>query len=272
MAYSSDGMKKEYEKQCREQRKLNLIKLRGEIAKMTQAEFQKTIGFTKNDLSMLENGDKTLSLFHIHAYKTYFLEHHSINVSVDFLMGYTDILENQVLNIGKETGLSNDAIEMLKTFVRRKNISKDIMPGIGADIDAINIMLEYEYQKEKNAGGYIPSWSIFHYIKQYLSSGVYEREIQDRLRICDGKIWVDINEKADALIHNGKEYRIEKMEAINNESGGGNNPKTMNVYNTDNPKDRYVVEVDKVFQSYSRDNILDELKKIKDYLEEKKGK
>lgn len=144
------------------------------------------------------------------------------------------------------------------------------MPSLGADIDAINALLEYQFyitQKAENKGS-MPAWSIFHYIKQYLSSGTFERELQDRLRICDGSVWVDI-ENGDILQKGDKQYNVVNSEAINSIDGSGSNSKTLHIVNTQNHKDRYVIEIDKIFSSYSKDNIFRELDKIKAYLEAK---
>ena len=268
MAYTSDALKKEYKKETDNQRKKNLKKIREDIAKLSLSDFAKETGITKCDLSMLENGDKLLSLFHIQAYKKFFLENHKINLSVDFIMGFTDIMENNNLNYQKEIGLSSDAIEMLKILSNYRIKCQSIMPGLGADIDAINVLLEYQFyitQKAENKG-YLPTWSIFHYIKQYLSSEKFEREVQDRLRICDGSVWVDI-ENGDILQKGDKQYNVMNSEAINSKTGSGSNSKTLHIFNTQNPKDRYVVDIAKVFGSYSKDNIFRELDKIKAYLE-----
>lgn len=114
MAYTSDALKKEYKRETDTQRKKNLRKIREDIAKLSLSDFARETGITKNDLSMLENGDKLLSLFHIQAYKKFFLENHKINLSVDFIMGFTDILENNNLNYQKQIGLSSDAIKTLQ--------------------------------------------------------------------------------------------------------------------------------------------------------------
>lgn len=137
MAYSSDAMKKSYKTECDTQRTKNLIKLREEIAGLTQAEFIREVGFTKSDISNLESGEKLLSLYHIQAYRLYFKEKHNINVSVDFLMGYTDIIENRSLNIAADLGLSNDAIESLKKIKECADEDKTIKD----DLDMLNFLM-----------------------------------------------------------------------------------------------------------------------------------
>lgn len=114
MLYNADALKRQYRKECLEQRNKNLKKLREEIAKMSSTKFSDQIGMKTSNLSRLENGDANLSLPNIHAYKTYFKENFDLNVSTDFLMGYTDVIENQKMDIAKDLGLSDDSISVLK--------------------------------------------------------------------------------------------------------------------------------------------------------------
>ncbi|NBH15014.1 hypothetical protein D3Z36_12720 [Lachnospiraceae bacterium] len=225
---------------------------------------------THSAIRKIETNKRNVSDFEMNAYRLRF------NTTSDFLLGFTKVpygKDEDMQMIERITGLSYNSIIMLKILTSYRHKYKNFTPGLGADIDAINALLEYEYEKAQKSKEYIPSWSIFHYIRQYLSSGVYEREMQDRLRVWndDETSIFDIKEN-DFLIQDGQKHIIKHMSAINSKTGGGANPKKMNVYNTQNPKEVYVVEVNKAFQSYSRDNILDELNKIKNYLEEKKKK
>lgn len=135
MAYTSDALKKEYKKETNTQRKKNLRKIREDIAKLSLSDFARETGITKNDLSMLENGDKLLSLFHIQAYKKFFLENHKINLSVDFIMGFTDIIENNNLNYQKQIGLSSDAIETLQKLKKSHGKLLDVANLLLSDKD-----------------------------------------------------------------------------------------------------------------------------------------
>lgn len=82
MKYSSEQSKNDYKKYLA-QRKMNLIRLREKITNMNQAAFAKDIDITAKDISTIENGEKNLSLFHIQAYRKYFMENYNLNVSVD---------------------------------------------------------------------------------------------------------------------------------------------------------------------------------------------
>ena len=135
MAYTSDALKKEYKKETDNQRKKNLKKIREDIARLSLSDFAKETGITKCDLSMLENGDKLLSLFHIQAYKKFFLENHKINLSVDFIMGFTYIMENNNLNYQKQIGLSSDAIETLQKLRKSHGKLLDVANFLLSDKD-----------------------------------------------------------------------------------------------------------------------------------------
>lgn len=115
MPYNSDSIKKEYEKNFKNQRIENLIRLR-KIHSQTQLEFAKDIGFTTKDVSALEKGTKHLSLFHVNAYRKFFKENYNLNVSVDFLMGYSQIIDNISDKLSESLGLEPQVIERLKAL------------------------------------------------------------------------------------------------------------------------------------------------------------
>ena len=114
MDFSSEVLKKEHKENVSMQRAINLKKLREEISQITLNDFSKETGLTKNDISCFENGTKTLSLAAQLTYKKYYNIKHNINLSMDYIMGFTDIMENENLNYQKEIGLSNDSLKCLK--------------------------------------------------------------------------------------------------------------------------------------------------------------
>lgn len=138
MLYNADALKKQYEKECLEQRNKNLKKLREDIAKMSSTKFANQIGIKKPNLSRLESGDANLSLSNIHAYKTYFKDNFSLNVSVDFLMGYTDVIENQSMSVAKDLGLSAPAIAVLKGLSTE---SRDTLNKLTAEDGLFDLLL-----------------------------------------------------------------------------------------------------------------------------------
>lgn len=89
MPYNADSLKKTYEAHYKKQRIANLIELREEIANLSLTDFSKQIGIQKSNLSSLEKGDRDLSLFNIQAYKTFFREKYNLDISADYLLGYS---------------------------------------------------------------------------------------------------------------------------------------------------------------------------------------
>lgn len=114
--YSQIKMRDNYRKQYSSQRNKNLVHLRFDIAKMNLSEFASKIGIVKSNLSEIEDGKRDLSIGNIHSYRTYFKDNHNFIVSTDYLLGYTDIIENQSLNVAKDLGLSNDAITVFRNM------------------------------------------------------------------------------------------------------------------------------------------------------------
>lgn len=116
MPYNADSLKKTYEAYYKKQRIANLIELREEIANLSLTDFSKQIGIQKSNLSSLEKGDRDLSLFNIQAYKTFFREKYNLDISADYLLGYS---KNKYANenyqmISRVTGLSDKSIDCLK--------------------------------------------------------------------------------------------------------------------------------------------------------------
>lgn len=113
---SQIGMKEAYKKECHAQRNKNLIYLREKIAKLNLTTFANEIGIAKTNLSDIEKGDRDLSIGNLHSYKFYFQKKHNLNISMDFLLGYTDMINNDNMNISRDLRLSRDAINTLKNF------------------------------------------------------------------------------------------------------------------------------------------------------------
>ena len=121
MDYSANSLKNQYEKDCLKCRTENLVRLREKVAGMTQTQFSEKIGIQKTNLNSLEKGSRDMSLFNIQAYKTFFRKNYGIDVSVDYLLGYTSVMENRSMNISNELGLTGESIEMLKLMNDKKN-------------------------------------------------------------------------------------------------------------------------------------------------------
>lgn len=156
--YTADQLKKEYEKEFKEQRIKNLIRLREDIAGLTQTEFSKRIGIQKSNLSVIENGERDLSLFNIQAYIKYFAENHNINLSADYLLGYATTFENNTENLCNELGLSEGALWILRNIKNNK---------LSPELDKIPYVLDYLLQSEIQYG-YISPHSILRDTYDYL--------------------------------------------------------------------------------------------------------
>lgn len=114
--YLQSEMCKHYRENFFIQRKKNLIHLREDIAKMSLTSFAADIGIAKGNISSVESGDRDLSVGNIQSYKTYFKENHNLDISVDYLMGYTDIIENKSASISKDLRLSNESLDFLRNM------------------------------------------------------------------------------------------------------------------------------------------------------------
>lgn len=272
MGYSSDQMKKEYKEMCEAQRKNNLIRLREEIAKLTQADFKEEIGFTKNDLSMLESGDKNLSLFHIQAYKKYFKENYHLDISVDFLMGYTSVMENNSMDISHDLGLSGKSLELLRIWNEYKQNPMNGVISYGvADIDTLNLLLEDYYTLYKNARqkGLYAGYSIFHFIGNYIFSERFKKCPQNIVKYTHSSSNPEIGNPltelrvGDIVISDNEEYEILDIKTYDKYNSGADS-ETFHIYNTENEKEVYNVKFQNVMSAYNKENIISIIDKIKE--------
>lgn len=135
MSYSADALKKAYQNKYSEQRKKNLIDLREGIAKMSLTEFSKQTGIQKSNLSALENGDRELSLFNIQVYKTFFSDRYKLDISTDYLLGYSrnKYADESYQMISKVTGLTDSSIDYLKLI-------KSDADGLGT-LSTLNLLM-----------------------------------------------------------------------------------------------------------------------------------
>lgn len=274
MGYSSDQMKKEYKEMYETQRRKNLTRLREEIAKLTPTVFKEEIGFTKNDLSMLESGDKNLSLFHIQAYKKYFKENHNLDISADFLMGYTSVIENRSMDISKDLGLSGKAIEILKIWsdYKQNPMNGAISYGV-ADIDTLNILLEDYHTQYKRAreDNLYAGYSIFHFIGNYIFSERFKKCPQNVVKYTHlsnnpeiGNPLTDLK-IGDTVIADNEERKILDINTYD-KYGSGADSDTFHIYNTANEHEAYTVKFRNVMAAYNKENIISIIDKIKERL------
>ena len=126
MPYNADSLKKTYEAHYKKQRIANLIELREEIANLSLTDFSKQIGIQKSNLSFLEKGDRDLSLFNIQAYKTFFREKYNLDISADYLLGYS---KNKYANENYQIFANSSKNDTRNTCIKYVNERKRKMLG-----------------------------------------------------------------------------------------------------------------------------------------------
>ncbi|MFR3138699.1 MAG: hypothetical protein ACLTPC_01475 [Lacrimispora saccharolytica] len=136
--YSQIKMRDDYRKEYSAQRRKNLIHLRSDIAKMNLSDFANNIGIVKSNLSEIEDGKRDLSIGNIHSYRTFFKEKYNLTVSIDYLLGYTDVIINQIADIASDFGLSNDSIEVLRNMSATEI---DMFNKLAAENGMLNLLL-----------------------------------------------------------------------------------------------------------------------------------
>lgn len=271
MSYNADTLKKLYQKECLERRKINLVRLRKEIAELSPTEFSKQIGIQKSNLSSLENGDRDLSLFNIQAYKSYFLERYKLNISTDYLLGYTSVIENKGMNISDDLGLSGKSIEVLKSWRKLKENPERFAVAYGAtDIDTLNLLLEdYHYlQSNANKKGLYAGFSIFHYIGNYIFSERFKRCPTETIKYEHkstnpeiGNSLDDLN-IGDVVKVNGNEHTILSLHAYDKCNLKADSDK-LAIYNMQDSEEIYSITFQDMLKAYSKENIIKIIDRVK---------
>lgn len=276
MGYNADTLKKRYQKDCLEQRKENLLRLREEIAGLSPTEFSNQIGIQKTNLSSLEHGDRDLSLFNIQAYKTYFLENHSLNISVDYLLGYTSVIENGNLSVSNDLGLRGKSIEVLKSWKKFKDAPKHFVVSYGSsDLDTLNLLLEdyYTLQTKAREKGLYANFSIFHYIGNYIFSERFKKCPTDKIKYKHKSNNPELGDLLDTLKNddditvNGESATIvSTYDSSNNRADSD----SMTFYNTEDEEEIYKISFQDMLKAYTKENIEKIIDRIKERIN--KGK
>lgn len=119
---TANELKNNYLKQCKKQRGNNFKYLRTVIAgENNLTKFSELIGIPATRVSELEHGDREPSQYHILSYRDYFYKQYNICVSVDYLYGFTDVIENKNANFADKIGLSGTSLEMLEMMNDKNN-------------------------------------------------------------------------------------------------------------------------------------------------------
>lgn len=133
---SSSIIKNDYKTKYTKSRSRNLIYLREEIAKLSLTDFSKKLKIPKGNLSFMESGERTPSISNIHSYKEYFLINHNIDVSCDFILGYSNsmTIENPIYpktltpkSISTIENLDNESIIVLNKALCHKSIKEFLL-------------------------------------------------------------------------------------------------------------------------------------------------
>ena len=271
MTYNANTLKKQYEEACSKQRRKNLIELREKVAKLSQTEFSRQTGIQKSNLSNLENGDRDLSLFNIQVYKTYFLEKYNLNVSTDYLLGYTSAISNTDMDISNDLGLSGNSIEVLKYWNNLKKNPKKFSISYGAtDLDTLNLLLE-DYgniQSKAQETGHYAGFSIFHFIGNYIFSKRFKKCPQNRVMYkyqsnnSENEWMRDTLKNGDIIKTKSEERTIINMSTYDECNNGDNG--NITIFNTENINEIYSIKFQDMLDTYDKQNILTIIDRIKE--------
>lgn len=210
----------------------------------------------------------------LEAYCQYF------NTTSDYLLGIRDTkpIDENIAMINKVTGLSDEAIQILKGWNELKKKPIDIIAGYGgADIDALNLLLEDCYYRSKKADkkGYMAGWSIFHHIYNYFFSEHLKKHPCDTVQyvhepeLRNGECYIRRELKnGDVIISDGVKRTIEKIETY--EGGHKSTSDKFPVYNEDNLKETYIMSFSEIIETHTKDRILKTLERIKNRIKERK--
>lgn len=185
------------------------------------------------------------------------------NISLDYLFGRCDFVGVGNKEISDITGLSDTAIECLRSWNKDKTWLKDY----SNDIDTINTILEYYGKQRKKAtkNGGFPNFSIFHFIGNYLNAHKFKRVQQDDIIFRSGKGKNSHLEKGDTVIKKDTGKTVEVKEIyppVNSRSNRGYDTSQIDLVNTENENEMYYMPVSNIYREYAKSQIQKQLDKI----------
>ncbi len=228
-------------------------------------KLSKEIGIAAPKISELELDTRNATLTELIAYNKRF------NVPIDYLLGITDSRTYESTGISFATGLSDRSIQVLKEWNKLKKTPINGINGYGStDIDALNLLLEDYYLSMEAAGQKgLADWSIFHHIYNYIFSEHLKKHPYNIVKYTHAP---DVSDeirselkKGDVIISNGVERTIDEIE-IYNERGFESASDNLSIYNDTNQKETYRINFQKVMDSYTKNNILLILERIKKHV------
>ncbi|MDE5823206.1 MAG: hypothetical protein K2H91_00760 [Lachnospiraceae bacterium] len=167
--------------------------------------------------------------------------------------------------INKVTGLSDRSIQVLKKWNKLKKAPFNGIKGYGGtDIDALNLLLEdyYNLSMKAKSQDALADWSIFHHIYNYVFSEHLKKHPYNTVVYTHDTDVSDELKKGDVIISDGFERTINKIETYNR-CGFESSSDNFSIYNDTNQDETYTISFQKVMDSYTKDNILKILERIK---------
>lgn len=205
------------------------------------------------------------------AYSEYF------NVSIDYLLCLTDIpfKDENIIKL-EELGLSDKSIQILKEWNELKKKPINIIAGYGGtDIDALNLLLEdcYYRSKKTDKNGFMDDWSIFHHIYNYFFSENLKKHPHNIVNYKhdfepENGIRSPLK-KDDVIISDGIERTVDEIETYD-KKGFKSTSDNFSIYNEKNQDEVYTINFHKIMDSYTKDNIMEILERIKKRVKERK--
>lgn len=110
---------------------------------ISQTELAKEFDCNKQYISLIESGDRDLSITMLERYAGFF------NVSTDYLLGRTDIksTDTTMQSVCEYTGLNEDNVKMLNSAKEYETIEKNNLDFKFSSLDTINLLLtQLDYQ------------------------------------------------------------------------------------------------------------------------------
>lgn len=208
----------------------------------------------------------------LEAYCQYF------NTTSDYLLGIrnTKPVDENIAMINKVTGLSDKSIQILKEWNELKKKPISLIAGYGGtDIDALNFILEDCYYRSKNAEkeSSIADWSIFHHIYNYFFSENLKKHPHNTVEYThkpEAKNGMRSKlKKGDIIISDGVERTVEEIETYDDEHRFKSTSDNFSIYNEKNQNEVYAINFHRIIESYTKDNILKILERIKKHIKER---
>jgi hypothetical protein len=192
-----------------------------------------------------------------------------MDCDIDFFLTTQKVLRKSDDILSNDTGLSDEAIQLLKYWNTSK--SDKTLPSDGFnDVSCLNDILEQynNYRINASESGQLPAPSIFFFMWSYFNSDNFARSEMDRVRFKSGKRYTDLNIGDTVIGADGSTNVIEALSvsnSVDNSTDKGNN---LYYYDTINPSHRRYFPFNDLMSEHMLHRLTDELKVIKDKINE----